>query len=52
MTNERAAQTLIAAYSFIVNQCDNQFINNYEIACSKAVGLLMNTPDVIGETEE
>ena len=52
MTNERAAQVLIAAYSFIVNQCDNQFIDNYEVACAKAVGLLMNTPDIIGETEE
>lgn len=52
MTNERAAQVLIAAYSFIVNQCDNQFTNSYEIACSKAVGLLMNTPDIIGEIEQ
>ena len=52
MTNERAAQTLIAAYSFIVNQCDQFFIDNYEIACAKAGGLLMNTPDIIGETEE
>ena len=51
MTNERAVQVLIAAYSFIVNQCDNQFIDNYEIACAKAVGLLMNTPDIIEETE-
>ena len=52
MTNERAAQVLIAAYSFVVNQCDNQFTDNYEVACAKAVGLLMNTPDIIGETEE
>lgn len=52
MTNERAAQVLIAAYSFIINQRDNKFINNYKIACAKAVGLLMNTPDIIGETEE
>lgn len=52
MTNERAAQTLIAAYSFIFNQCDKFFIDNYEIACAKAVGLLMNTPDIIEETEE
>ena len=51
MTNERAAQVLIAAYSFIVNQCDNQFTNNYEVACANAVGLLMNTPDIIEETE-
>ena len=52
MTNDRAAQVLIAAHSFIVNQCENQFTDNYEIACARAVGQLMNTPDVIGETEE
>lgn len=51
MTNERAAQVLVAAYSFIVNQCDDQFVNNYEVACTKAIGLLMNAPDIIGEEE-
>ena len=49
MTNERAAQILVAAYPFIIKQCDDQFINDYEIACTKAIGLLMNTPDIIEE---
>lgn len=52
MTNEQAAQVLIAAYFFITKQSDNQFRGKYEIACAKAVGLLMNTPDIMGEAEE
>ena len=51
MTNERAAQIFVVAYPFITNQCNDQFINDYEIACTKAIGLLMNTPDIIEETE-
>lgn len=55
MTNERAAQVLIAAYSIISKNCgvyNRPTLTDYEIACSKAVGLLMNTPDIIEETEE
>lgn len=51
MTNERAAQVLIAAYS-IISKYNQTITTNHEIACSKAVGLLMNTPDIIEETEE
>lgn len=54
MTNERAAQVLIAAYSIISKSCgeyNKSTLTSYEIACSKAVGLLMNTPDIIEETE-
>lgn len=52
MTNERAAQVLIAAYATVADECDSQFADNYEIACAKAVGLLMNEPDITGETEK